>query len=153
MRVRMKQKYLFVSLLVLSIIFISALVILGNAESSATLDKNILAEKALLEAQMNGLMGMPINQETARMNLSGWNKLINAEIGMDADKFDLTPDTLVFILAIKGNVEWRGVSLPQPGQETAENYDNITVDLNDRTGDLIWVGAYYPDYPMPIPIL
>lgn len=148
----MKQKYLIISLLVLSIIFISTLVILGNAESSDKLDENILAEKALIEAQMNGLMGMQINQETARMNLSDWNKLVNAELGMDADKFGLTPDTPVFVLAIKGNVEWRGVGLPQPGQEIAENYDNITVVLNARTGDLIWVGAYYPDYPMPIPI-
>jgi len=148
----MKQKYLFVSLLVLSSIFISALVILGNAESSATLDENILAEKALLEAQMNGLMSMPINQETAKMNLSDWNKHVNAELGMDADKFGLTPDTPVFVLAIKGNVEWRGGGLPQPGQEIAENYDNITVVLNARTGDIIWVGAYYPDYPMPVPV-
>ena len=148
----MKQKYLFVSLLVLCFIFISALVILRNAESSATLDENILAEKALLEAQMNGLMGTPKNQETVRMNLSDWNKLINAELGMDADKFGLTPDMPVFVLAIKGNVEWRGVDLPQPGQEIAENYDNITVVLNARTGDLIWVGAYYPDYPMPVPV-
>ncbi len=146
----MKKKFLFIGVLALCLILIFAFVTIGSATPTTTLDDETLAEKALTEAQMIGLIGTPKAQKTARMSLSEWNMLIDADLGMDADKFGLTPDIPVFVLAIRGNVEWRAPGLPQPGQELIERYDNITVVLDARTGDLIWVGAYYPDHPMPV---
>lgn len=147
----MKQGLLAV-ILVLSLILIFALVLSGRAASTPVLDDETLTAKALGEARAAGLIDVPKAQKAIRMSLAEWNTLVGIDLGTDAAKFGLTPDLPVFVLAIRGEVEWRGVGLPRPGQNSPEHYDNITVVLDARTGDLIWIGSYYPDQPMPVPV-
>ncbi len=151
MKLRNKS-LLFAGILTLLLILTFVLASSGRALPTPILDNEILTAKALTEARAAGLIDMPRAQKGIRMDLAEWNALIGLDLGADAANFGLTSDIPVFILAIKGDVEWQGVGLPKPGQASPEHYDNITVVLNARTGDLIWVGAYYPDHPMPIPV-
>lgn len=134
--------------LMLTFAFISA----GRASPTPVLDDETLTAKALTEARAAGLIDTPKAQKAIRMDLAEWNALVGIDLGADAAKFGLTPDIPVFILAIKGDVEWRGLGLPKPGQDSPERYDNITVVLDARTGSLIWIGSYYLDQPMPVPV-
>jgi hypothetical protein len=147
---RKNKSFLFAGILALLILLAFVYASYGRAVSSPILDNETLTAKALTEAYSAGLVDIPKAQKAVQMDLAEWNALVGIDLGADAAYFGLTSDLPVFILAMKGNVEWRGVDLPKPGQVSPEHYDNITVVLNARTGELIWVGAYYPDHPMPI---
>ncbi len=147
-----RNRSLLAVILVLSLMLTFALVLSGRAVSTPVLDDETLTAKALVEARAAGLMDVPKAQKAIRMSLAEWNTLVGIDLGTDAAKFGLTSDIPVFVLAIRGEVEWRGVGLPRPGQDSPERYDNITVVLDARTGDLIWIGSYYPDQPMPVPV-
>lgn len=130
-----------------------ALMLIGAGASPASqLDQETLTLKAITEAQASGLMGAPEAQRFVQMSLAEWAKLTDAELGQDAAEFGLTPDMPVFVLAMRGDVEWQGVGPLRPDQSSPERFDNITVVLNARTGELIWVGVYRPGFPMPVSI-
>lgn len=139
----------------ISILCLTQLIAFPLAESTArdhTLTDKDLTDRALSEAHSAGLIGLLIAQKSVRMSLSEWNELINADLGTDAAKFRLTSDIPVFVLVIKGNVEWKAPGLPKPGQNAPERYDNTTVVLNANNRELLWIGAYHPNQPMPVPL-
>ena len=125
---------------------------LASASSEPPLAQTVLEGKAILEAQNAGLQGTPTAQTIAQMTLGEWLTLNNAELGKDAGQFGLTPDMPVFVMAMRGNVESRLAGPPQQGQgQTApEHYDNITVVLNARTGELAWIATTRQGFPMPV---
>lgn len=135
-------------LLIVSLVIISAVM----ASPPPVLDDATLTAKAITEARAAGLMGEPRALRAVRMSLAEWNALIDAELGKDAAAFGLVPDIPVFVLAIRGDVEWRAVGLPKPGQDSPERYDNIIIVLDARTGNLLWQGCYYPGYPLPVSV-
>jgi hypothetical protein len=134
--------------------FAVAWVLVQNPAVASPLFQNeqALSERALGYAQAAGLRGTPTSQKAVRMTLGGWARLVNAEPGKDAAKFALDPDRPVFVLAVRGDVQWNAPGAPRPGQTSPEHYDNITVVIDIRTGNLLWVGSNYPDAPMPIPV-
>jgi hypothetical protein len=139
------------------LLLVCLLILIGMAAAAASppspLDRETLITKAIAQAQAAGLQGTPIAQKDVQMRLSEWTALIDAELGKDAAQFGLTPDTPVFVLAMRGNVEWRlPAGPPLPDQKSPEHYDNIIVVLNAYTGDLMWVGSYRPGFPMPVPV-
>jgi len=153
--INIKRLYLRKSFLgSLALFLIVFLVIISAARASPTsvLDDKTLTARAITEAQVAGLMGEPKAQKAVRISLAEWNALIDAELGKDAAEFGLTPDIPVFVLAIRGDVEWVLGFLPKPGQDSPERYDNITVVLDARTGDPMWLGSYRPGYPMPVSV-
>lgn len=79
------------------------------------------------------------------MSLAEWNARVDIDLETEAVRFGLTPDIPVFVLAIKGDVEWQGTGLPKPGQDRSERYGNITVVLDARAGNVIWIGSSYSD--------
>lgn len=87
------------------------------------------------------------------MTLAEWLKLNDAELGKDATYFGLTPDMPIFILAIRGNVESQlaGGNL-RPGQNEPEKYNNITIVLDARTGDVLWIATIRDGFPMPVSV-
>lgn len=123
-----------------------------NASSIPPLDQGTLETKAIAEAQTAGLQGTPTAKKAVQMTLAEWLTLNDAELGKDAAQFGLTPDMPVFVLAIQGNVESRMAGLPRPGQTGPEHYDNITVVLNARTGELVWIGTTRAGFSMPVPV-
>jgi hypothetical protein len=122
--------------------------------SSNLLDNVTLNAKAIAHAQeKGGLRGVPRSQRSAVMRLAEWTKLTGGELGKDAPQFGLSVDTQVYVLAIRGDVEWRGVGIVQPGQTQPERYDNITVVLDASTGELLSMEATRPGFSMPLPVL
>jgi hypothetical protein len=139
------------------LLLVCLLVLIRMAAAAASppspLDRETLTVKAIAQAQTAGLQGTPTAQRDVQMSLSEWASLIDAELGQDAAQFGLTPEVPVFVLAMRGNVEWRlPAGPPRPDQRSPEHYDNIIVVLNARTGDLMWVGSYRPGFPMPVPV-
>lgn len=151
-RADLKKNLLVLGSLTLVLIVSLAIISAVTATSPPALDDATLTAKAITEARAGGLMGEPRAQRAVRMSLAEWNALIDAELGRDAAAFGLVPDIPVFVLGIRGDVEWRGVGLPKPGQDSPETYDNITIVLDARTGELLWQGSYYPGYPLPVSV-
>ncbi len=116
------------------------------------LDQGTLEAKAVTVAQNGGLRGAPLAKRAVQMTLADWLARNDAELGKDAADFGLTPDMPVFVLAMRGNVEWQGPGQPRPGQSGPDHYDNITVVLDARTGETVWVGSTYTGLPMPVPV-
>jgi hypothetical protein len=139
-----------------AVVALVGLVLLGGPGSKGSngeaIDDATLTAQAITEARAAGLTGEPRAQTAVRMSLAEWNALIDAELGKDAAAFGLVPDIPVFVLGIRGDVEWRAVGLPKPGQDSPERYDNITIVLDARTGNLLWQGSYYPGYPLPVSV-
>lgn len=143
---------LFAGIVLTFLVLIFAFVSTGKAVPASTLDDEILTTKAIAEARAAGLISAPETLKAIRMSLAEWNARVGIDLGTEAARFGLTPDIPVFVLAIRGDVEWRGTGLPKPGQELPERYSNITVVLDARTGNVIWIGSYYSDQPMPVPV-
>ena len=123
-----------------------------KASSPPVLAQEVLEGEALDLAKQYGLQGTPEAQKVVWMTLGEWFALNDAELGKDASQIGLTSDIPVFVFALRGNVTWHGFGLPDPNQTEPELYDNITVVLNVRTGEPVWVGSTNPGSPMPIPV-
>lgn len=123
-----------------------------TASPTPLLTQEVLEGKALDLAKLYGLQGIPDAQKVVLMTLGEWYALNDAEFGKDASQIGLTSDIPVFVLAIRGNVEWHGLGLSNPNQAGLEHYDNITVVLNALTGEPVWVGSKYTGFPMPVPV-
>ena len=124
-----------------------------NAAQIPLLDDKVLEEKAIAAAQLDGLQGSPIAKVAVHMTLAEWLTLNDAGLGTDAAQFGLTPDMPVFVLAMRGNVTSRllGESL-RPGQNGPAIYDNITIVLDARTGDVRWSMVVSEGFPMPVSV-
>src|SRR5689334_5412346 len=103
-------------------------------------------------AQFYGMQGAPSAKKAVMMTYGEWLVLNDSELGIGAAQFGLTSDMPVYVLAIRGSVDWRGLGELKPGQTSPEHYDNITVVLNARTGGLLWTGANYTGIPMAVPV-
>ncbi|OIN97678.1 MAG: hypothetical protein AUJ21_00275 [Anaerolineae bacterium CG1_02_58_13] len=137
---------------VISIIFV-AVEQSAKASPMQQLDDKTLEEKAIAAAQMAGLQGAPTATRHVRITLAEWLTLNDAELGKDAAKFGLTPDTPVFVLAMRGNVKSLlvGESPPQ-NKGMQEQYNNITIVLNAITGDVMWTVTTRDGFSMPVPV-
>lgn len=151
-RLDLRENFFLLGGLVLFLIVSLAIISAAMASPPPVLDDATLTAKAIIEARAAGLMGEPRAQRAVRMNMAEWNALIDAELGKEAAAFGLVPDIPVFVLALRGDVEWRGVGLPKPGQDSPERFDNIIVVLDARTGDLVWLGSYRTGYPAPVSV-
>jgi hypothetical protein len=124
----------------------------ASASTLLPLPQAVLESKAITAAQEAGLQGAPTAKNVTRMTFGEWLKMTDAELGKDAAKFGLSPDIPVFVLAMRGNVESRLAGLPQPGQTEQAKFDNITIVLNARNGELLWMGAVNQGFPMLVPV-
>ncbi len=125
---------------------------ISNVSSSMILDDPLLEAKALEWARVNGLQGNPVAKRIARMTLGQWFALQRQQLGPDSAKFGLTSDMPVFILAIRGKIEWRHSESPLRGQSVPEQFDNITVAVNAHNGQPISADAMRDASLMPIPV-
>jgi len=124
----------------------------STAKASAVLDEKTLESYAMTTAQFYGMQGTPSAKKAVLMPYAEWLALNGAELGTGAAQFELTPDMPVYVLAIRGSVDWRGLGELKPGQTAPEHYDNITVVINARTGGLLEVGAKRVGFSMPVPV-
>ena len=124
----------------------------ADAAALPLLDEKTLEEKAITQAQFAGLQGVPIAKRSVQITLAEWLKLVDADLGKDAAQFGLTPDTPVYVLAMQGNVVSQLAGLPRPQQTTPELYNNITIVLDARTGDLMWTVTTREGFSMPVSV-
>jgi hypothetical protein len=117
------------------------------------LDDKVLEEKAVAAAQMAGLQETPIAKRAVHLTLAEWLKLNDAELGKDAAQFGLSPDMPVFVLAMRGNVTslLAGGAL-RPEQKAPEKFNNITVVLDARTGEVMWTATIRDGFTMPVSV-
>jgi len=135
-----------------ALVWVLAATLTTNVSSSATLDDQTLEAKALQWAQTNGLQGEPVAKRAVRMTLGQWLAFGSGGLGPGAAESGLSSDTPVFVLAIRGKVEWRQSQSSLPGQAAPEQFDNITVVVDARNGNPISVRAARDPATMPIQV-
>ncbi len=133
------------------VLVLIALLVLTAAKPQTVLDDDTLVARALEEAHLSGLQGDPVAQRAVRMTYGEWLKLNDSGLEAGAAQFELTPGMPVFVLVMRGNVEWAGPGLPRPGQDGREHFDNMIVVLNAQTGGTLWVGSWRKGFALPVP--
>ena len=139
-------------LVVLGVVVWMQIILASSASSSPSLDDQTLTTKAVNWAQIHGLQGTPVATRAVRMTLGQWLAIGGGQLSEGAIQFGLSPDTLVFVLAIRGRVEWRGPGSSLQGQDSQKQFDNITVVLDARSGSILSAGTVPSTSTMPIPV-
>lgn len=126
-----------------------------NATSSATLDDQTLEAKALEWARDYGLQETPLAKRAVRMTLGQWLAFSGGQLEPGATQlFGIDQDTPVFVLAIRGNVAWRGLVGGLGEQRPSEQFNNITMVVYARNGHLVAATAArnLSDMPIQVPL-
>jgi hypothetical protein len=97
-----------------------------------TLDDQRLVIQALQLAHENGLEGEPAAQRVVRMTLGEWGALSHSGVG------PYSPDLPIFIMALRGDVVWKGLHGPET--KMGRSVDNMTIVLDARNATLIEIG-------------
>ena len=109
-----------------------------------TLDEAKAAGRA--QARIAGLIGEPTSVFAELTTLEQYLFISSngtGQLGSDAASVGWYPDRKVWVVAFRGQVK-----LAMPGS-SGETYDNITLALDARTGELIGTDAYPAGYTMP----
>ncbi len=120
------------------LIAIVAILIIKNAQIQPRTQQDIVLEKAIEYAQSRGLQGRPTKFVMKQTTLSEWFSLVGFQPGADAIKVGLNLNRAIWIVVMKGDVEWRG-----PGRQTdglGNKFDNISIALSADT--LEYIGAF-----------
>ena len=100
----------------------------------------------LAQARLAGLVGKPTSVFAELMTLEQYvftSTKGTGQLGSDAASVGWHPDRKVWVVAFRGQVK-----LAMPGS-SGETYDNITLALDARTGELIGTDAYPAGETMP----
>lgn len=127
-------------------------ILIPSASSALTLDDQTLEAKALDWARIHGLQGTPVAKRSVRMTLGQWLTTNGGQLAAGATQFELSPDVPVYVLALRAQVEWRGPGSLSQGQISQEHFDNITIVLDARNGNLLSAGTARSSTAMPIPV-
>ena len=102
--------------------------------------------EGLAQARIAGLIGEPTSTFAELTTLEQYvftSSNGTGQLGSDAASVGLHPDRKVWVVAFRGKVK---LTLPSSGGET---YDNITLALDARTGEVIGVDAYTDGETIP----
>jgi hypothetical protein len=138
--------------LLASLLWLAQIFLAPSASSALTLDDQTLMEKALAYAKTQGLQEQPVATRAIRMTYGQWIAINGGQLSEGVTQFGINSDTTVFILAIRGNVKWRGLGLSREAQNSPEQFDNITIAIDARNGNLISAGATRSGFTMPIQV-
>jgi hypothetical protein len=94
--------------------------------------------KGLEYARAAGLVSQPADMTIAKMNHTGYRKLIEPD--GELSQSEMQTDRAVWVLKIKGEVV-----LNLPGA-VGDRYDNLTVVIDARTGELVEITARAPGH-------
>ena len=117
-----------------------------NQEQDDLLTAEQAKTEGLVQARTAGLVGEPTSTFTKLMNLAEYIKTSSkgtGQLGSDADAVGLHPDRFVWVVTFQGHVQ---LTLPSSGGKT---FDNITLALDARTGEVIGTNAYVDGDPNP----
>ncbi len=124
-----------------------------SSESLAGQELPLLTEsqavsRAIGEANFYGLKGTPSTVTAKLTTLGEYADLTGFTLGSDAAKVGLSPDLEVWVVTLTGRVEWSGPG--RPGAQSREVFDNITVEIDARTGEIKGTAAYRAGYTPPL---
>ena len=155
----MKKRALFTTIVLAAVMTLTALVIsrgdFDQVEATVPHPQMQVQEQAAVEsaldmARMRGLQETPAPRFAVKqMTLAEYNKLSDVRAGPDAAKFGLDPAQQVWVVTIKGQVQWSG-----PGQTggDADKFDNITIVISAQTGDHIATLSARAGQPLPLDV-
>lgn len=123
-----------------------------TASSATTLDEQTLEAKALDWARAHGLQGIPLAKRAVRMTLGQWLAFSGGQLGPGSTQFGVDQNTAVFVLAIHGSVAWHKLGAGLQGQNTPEQFNNITIVVDARNGNLVSAAAARNPTTMPIQV-
>lgn len=127
------------------------LVNIPTASSTATLDDSTLEVKALEWARAHGLQGTPLAKRAVRMTLGQWLAFSGGQLGPGSTQFGVEQNTSVFVLAIHGSVAWHRLGAGLQGRHP-EQFNNITIVVDARNGNLVSAAAARNPTTMPIQV-
>lgn len=135
----MKHSNLFKVVVLLSFILVTVIVIIQITSRQAQaitpppkIQQSTAVARAIDIAHSLGLQEANPNKLAAKlMTLGDYDNLTGFKAGTEATSFGLDPDQQVWVVTIKGAVEWSG-----PGRKGTgtDKFDNITIVINAQTG-------------------
>ncbi len=123
------------------------------AAPALPLDRAGAINRAVAEAHALGLQGAPSKVTAKRMTQGEYDALTGFEAGPAAAEYGLDPNQAVWVVAIKGRVEWAGpgrASRKCPTCTASDTFDNVTIVLSEATGRKLGSHAAGPGQPMPV---
>lgn len=117
------------------------------------LDRTGAVEHAVEEARALGLRGEPARVSVRRMSLARYDALTGFEAGPAAAEHGLDPRQMVWVVGIRGAVEWAGpgqVAEACPDCKDSNTFDNVTIVLSEATGEKLGSYAAGPGQPVPV---
>ena len=112
------------------------------------IQEQVAVERAIDMARLRGLQDTtPTSYAAKQMSLAEYNRLADIGSGPKAAKVGLDPDQQVWVVTIKGQVEWSG---PGSTGGDADKFDNITIVISAQTGDHIATLSARPGQPLPL---
>jgi len=124
-------------------------VVAGSAQARPKTQQDIAVERAIEFARSRGLQqSQPTEFIVKQTALAEWFSIIGFHPGPDATKVGLDPDKAIWIVAMKGSIEWSG-----PGRQTGgagDTFDNISIALSVDTLEYVGSFAAGPDEQLPL---
>lgn len=139
--------YLWIGITLSFVIAIVAILI-GHAQAQPQTQQDIVLERAIEYAQSHGLQKRPAEFAMKQTTLSEWFSLVGFQPGDDPIKVGLDPDRAIWIVVMKGDVEWSA-----PGRQTGgpgDKFDNISIALSADTLEHIGAFSAGPDDALPL---
>ena len=122
---------------------------LMDAQSEPLRQQNAVIERAIEMAQSCGFQGKsPDAIATKETTLAEWFSIIGFKPGPDSSKVGLDPDRKIWIVTMRGSVQWSG-----PGKQSdgpGDFFDNISIALDADT--LEYIGAYAAGQTEKLPL-
>lgn len=144
-----KTVILLLSVLIL-VVAVTGMGVLSAARVQAhpTSEQDAAVKRAVEIARERGLQTQPAALVAKKATLGEWFAIVGFEPGSEAASVGLDPSTPIWIIAMRGPVEWSG-----PGKQTGgagDQFDNITIALG--TGRLDYVGSHAAGPGQPLPL-
>lgn len=102
--------------------------------------------RGLEHAQFAGLVGEPTSVVTELTNLEDYistASMGSAQLGSDASSVGWNADRKIWVIAYRGHVK-----IAMPGS-TGNTYDNLTIAIDAKTGELVGTDAYREGTTLP----
>ena len=148
----MKTRRMYVVYVVLLVGLVALVFSVGqlmDAQTKPLRQQDAVIEQAIEQAQSRGFQGSsPDAIASKETTLAEWFSIIGFEPGPDSTKVGLDPDRKIWIVTMRGSVQWSG-----PGKQSdgpGDFFDNISISLDADT--LEYIGAYSAGQTEKIPL-
>jgi len=118
------------------------------AQAELRAQETTAVQRAIEIARHYGLtQNRPDKFAVKQTTLAEWFSIIDFEPGADASKLGLDPNRPIWIVSMKGSIDWVG-----PGRRggPGDKFDNISVALSLDSSEHLGTFSAAPDQPLPL---